>query len=88
MQLGPIEPAPTFNNAFVLGDQREQLTAGARIVIAGWTGPGTLVVVTYGANILALTGIRPREGGIVVVEPDASRPEKLRTLGQISSLGS
>lgn len=83
MALGVIEEAATFNNAYVLREQREELTRGAREAIAAWKGPGTLVVVTHGSNILALTGIHPAEGGIVVVEPDAAAREKFRTLGQI-----
>lgn len=34
MDIGPVEAAPTFNNAFVLRDKREDLTAGARALIA------------------------------------------------------
>src|SRR5918997_3678549 len=33
MALGAVAPAPTFNNAFVLSDQRAELPAGARAVI-------------------------------------------------------
>ncbi|MBI4273974.1 MAG: histidine phosphatase family protein [Rhizobiales bacterium] len=84
MDLGPIEPAATFNNVVVLRDQREQLRAGARDVISAWKGRDVLVVVTHGANIFALTGIQPGEGGIVVVEPDANTKDRFRTLGQIA----
>jgi len=67
LQLGPVEAEPTFGNVVVLSDQRESLTAGARAVIDKWTGSGILLVVTHGANILALTGISPASGEIVVV---------------------
>jgi phosphohistidine phosphatase SixA len=83
MDLGPIEPAPTLNNAFVLRDRVEELTAGARAIVAAWSGPGTLVLVTHGANILPLTGVRPEEGGVVVVKPVPGDPGKLRLLGRI-----
>ena len=52
---------------WLLHDQREALTSGARAVIDQWTGRGTLLVVTHGANIQALTGIQPSSGEIVVV---------------------
>lgn len=84
MALGAIEDAATFNNAFVLGDRRDELTDGARNVIAGWKGPGTLIVVTHGANILPLTGIHPAQAEIVVIEPDPSATGKIKTLGRIS----
>ncbi len=83
MALGPVEAAPTFNNAYVLHDRRQALTDGARAVIAGWKGPGTLVIVTHGANILPLTGIQPGEAEMVVVEADIDAREKLRVLGRI-----
>ena len=67
LQLGPVEAAPTFGNVVVLRDQTEALTAGARAVIGKWTGRGSLLVVTHGANILALTSISPASGEIVVV---------------------
>jgi phosphohistidine phosphatase SixA len=84
MGLGPPELAPTFNNAFTYRDRLEELTAGARAVVADWSGPGTLVVMTHGANILPLTGITPEEGGVVVVKPDPDSPRKLRPLGKIA----
>jgi phosphohistidine phosphatase SixA len=84
MDLGPAELAATFNNAFTLRDRVDELTAGARAIVAAWSGPGTLVVVTHGANILPLTGIMPEEGGVVVVEAEAANASKLRVLGRIA----
>jgi phosphohistidine phosphatase SixA len=83
MDLGPIEAAPTFNNAFILRDRVDALTAGARAVIAAWTGPRVLVVVTHGANIRPLTGTDPGEGGLMVVVPDNTIAAGLRVLGRI-----
>lgn len=82
MNIGAIENAPTFNNAFVLRAQRAALTDGARAVIASWKGPGTLVVVTHGANILPLAGFHPGEGEIVVIEPRAASGQ-MQVLGRI-----
>ena len=86
MDLGPVELTSTFNNAFTLRDRVGTLTAGARAVVAAWTQPDTLVVVTHGANILPLTGEMPEEGGMVIVKPDLGSAAKLRTLGHISPL--
>ena len=86
MDLGPLELSPTFNNAFTLRERVGELTAGARAIVAGWTEPGTLVVVTHGANILPLTGVTPEEGGMVIVKPDPGSAAKLRTLGHIPPL--
>jgi phosphohistidine phosphatase SixA len=67
MDMGSVETESTFSNAFVLSDQRDSLTAGARALLSAWKGGGTLLVVTHGANIRALTGISPASGEIVVV---------------------
>jgi len=69
LDLGPVEIEPSFGNAFVQADQRGALTAGAKAIITQWTGPGTLLVVTHGANIQALTGVNPASGEVVVVAP-------------------
>jgi phosphohistidine phosphatase SixA len=68
MDMGAVEPAPTLGNVVVLRDQSEALTEGTRRLIAGWKGAGTLLLVTHGANIRALTGISPATGEIVVVD--------------------
>lgn len=84
MALGPIEIAETFNNAYTFSDRRDELTKGARAVIAGWKGPGVLVVVTHGANILPLTGFQPAEGEMVIVEGDPAPDGRLRVTGRIA----
>ena len=86
MNLGAIEEVSTFNNAFVLAGQRDPLTQGARAIIAGWKGPGALIVVTHGANIFQLTGIQPAEAEVIVVEPGPVSDKKLRVLGRIALL--
>jgi phosphohistidine phosphatase SixA len=83
MNIGPVELAPTFNNAFVLTATRDALTAGARATIGAWRGPGTLVVVTHGQNIMAMLGIHPREGEVIVVAPDPTSENRIRLIGRI-----
>ncbi|TWT06156.1 histidine phosphatase family protein [Reyranella sp. CPCC 100927] len=71
MDVGRVEIEPTFSNAVVLSDRRDALAPGARAIIRDWKGPGTLLVVTHGANIQALIGYNPAAGEIVVVAPQA-----------------
>lgn len=71
MDLGPVTVEPAFSNAFVLNDRRDELAAAGGKVLRGWRGPGLLVVVTHGSNILALTGRSPASGEIVVMKPEA-----------------
>src|SRR5215510_14304810 len=82
MNIGPVEVARTFNNAFVLNAMRDELTAGARSTIGAWRGPGTMVVVTHGQNIMAMLGIHPREGEVIVVAPDPASENKMRLIGR------
>lgn len=85
MNLGvPVETDATFNNAYRLRDRRDELTRGARAVIGAWKGPGALVVVTHGANILPLTGFQPAEGEMIVVEPEPAPDGTLRVVGRIA----
>jgi phosphohistidine phosphatase SixA len=80
LDVGPVETEATFGNVVVLTDQRESLTAGARALIARWTGRGNLLVVTHGANIQALTGIQPASGEIVVVRGGSDRADPVGRL--------
>ncbi len=80
LNLGPVETEATFSNVVVLRDQREQITAGARALIAKWSGQGNLLVSTHGANIAALTGISPTSGEIVVVRSGSGGAEPVGRL--------
>jgi phosphohistidine phosphatase SixA len=75
LDLGTVETDATFGNVVVLRDQREALTAGARARIAKWTSRGNLLIVTHGANILALTGVSPASGEMVIVKGGSDRTE-------------
>jgi broad specificity phosphatase PhoE len=81
LDLGAVEIEPMFSNAFVLADRRQALTAGAQAIISTWRGPGTLLAVTHGANIQALTGYSPAAGEIVVLAADPA--SSLREVGRI-----
>ena len=80
LNLGPVVKEATFGNVVVLRDQREQLGAGARALIAKWSGQGNLLVSTHGANIQALTGISPASGEIVVVRGGSASAEPVGRL--------
>lgn len=80
LKLGPVEIEATFGNVVVLRDQKDSLTAGARALIAKWSGQGNLLVSTHGANIQALTGISPASGEIVVVRGGSGGTEPVGRL--------
>ncbi len=82
MRMGNVQIEPAFSNIVVLNDRVAELTAAGRAVIDAWKGPGTLLVVTHGANIAALTGgANPASGEIVVVS--AKGGGALRELGRL-----
>jgi phosphohistidine phosphatase SixA len=61
---------PVFNSFFGQSPEaREAQTAQARAVLAGWRGPGALVVVTHQVNIQALVGVGATSAEGVVVRP-------------------
>jgi len=61
--------------------RREAQNEAVRRRIAAFRGPGNLVLVGHGANILSLTGIHPGMGGMVVVAPGG--PEGFTIVGRL-----
>jgi phosphohistidine phosphatase SixA len=72
MDLGPVDIEPAFSNAFVLRDRRDELRRDATAILNTWSH-GTLMVVTHGANIQALSGVSPTSAEIVVGDPLTAR---------------
>jgi broad specificity phosphatase PhoE len=82
MDVGPVAIEPAFSNVVVLREQRDALTTRGRNVVRAWKGPGTLLVVTHGANIQALIGgANPASGEIVVIAAPFDGP--LREIGRL-----
>lgn len=71
---------PAFNSFFGDRDGAPEQTRAAQALLAGWRGPGVLVVSTHQVNITALTGISPASGEGIVVKPG---PQGLSVLGRI-----
>lgn len=59
-----------FNSFFADRGAGSARTAAARGILAGWSGPGALVVVTHQVNITSLTGVFPASGEGIVLERD------------------
>jgi phosphohistidine phosphatase SixA len=80
LDMGEVVPSNAFSNIVVLHGERTTIIKNGRDLIETWSGPGTILVVTHGANIQALTGGRnPIQGEIVVVD------RELREIGRVSS---
>jgi hypothetical protein len=69
-------------------ERNPQAPAALRAVkekIANWRGPGTLVLVTHGLTIRALTGIVPSQAEIVVLKPTPGSDASPRMVGRIAA---
>lgn len=86
LNVGPVATEPAFSNIVVLSERRDEIVADGRALIAAWHGAGTLLIVTHGANIAALTGISPVSGEIVVTRVDSSGA--ITPIGRIPPPGS
>lgn len=64
---GQRRDEPAFDSFFGGQGDRERQTARAKALVAGWQGPGAMVVVTHQVNITALTGVYPASGEGVIV---------------------
>jgi phosphohistidine phosphatase SixA len=83
MKLGPVDAAPTFGNFKPNEPNNDKQIADARAIIAAWTGPGVLVIVTHSSTILALTGVEPEPGDSVILDPEPAELSKFRMVGRI-----
>lgn len=83
--MGLGEPAVdhALYNLLARPPDREAKVGAFKKLIRDWKGPGTLVLVTHGISMRAVVGTEGGEGGIVVVRPDAARPEGWRLVGTI-----
>jgi phosphohistidine phosphatase SixA len=62
-----LRAEPAFNSFFGDRSTEPAQTQAARKLLLGWSGTGTLVVVTHQVNITALTDIVPQSGEGVVL---------------------
>jgi phosphohistidine phosphatase SixA len=64
---GRAKEEPAFNSFFADRSRSAEQTQAALKILAGWQGPGALVVTTHQVNITALTGVVPGSGDGIVV---------------------
>src|SRR6266446_3315438 len=69
MGLGPVDA--TW--AVAASDKSPERLAALRQMVSGWSGPGTLVLVTHGLTVQSLVGILPGQAETVVLR---SKPGK------------
>jgi broad specificity phosphatase PhoE len=79
MALGPVD-----NTWAVAASERSpERLAALKQIVAGWRGPGTLVVVTHALTIRALVGVMPDQAETVVIRPKLGHEPALEVVGRI-----
>lgn len=81
LAFGRFTVWPELNSTFHDRAPQATQTAAVRRRMAAFRGPDNLFLVGHGSNILALTGIHPRQGGMVVATPGG--PDGFRIAGQL-----
>lgn len=80
--LGPVRPLPALDSFFRDPDRGEERTEAVRaFIVEGAGGERPRVLVTHQVNVTALTGVYPRSGQVVVVEPTTAGD--LRVVGSL-----
>jgi phosphohistidine phosphatase SixA len=74
---GQVRDDARFNSFFGDRSREPAQTAAALAFLAGWRGPGVLVVVTHQVNVGALTGVFPASGEGIVLRPRGAGVELL-----------
>lgn len=81
LAFGMVEPWPPLDSIFADRSRESDQSRDVKARIVEHRGRGTLVLMTHGANISALTGVLPAAGEMVVVTPDGRGG--LRVAGRI-----
>jgi len=80
MALGPVEN--TW--AVATSDRSPERLVVLKQMVAGWRGPGTLVLVTHALTVQALVGIMPDQAETVVVKPKPGNEPGIDVVGRIA----
>jgi len=77
--LGPVD-----NTLAVAASERSpERLAALKQIVAGWRGPGTLVVVTHALTVRALVGFMPAQAETVVIRPKLGHEPAIEVVGRI-----
>lgn len=71
LAFGSAETSEALSNLFGRGENRERQVREMRAMVAARPGRGNLVLVTHGSTILALTGVSPDTGEMVILSRGA-----------------
>lgn len=84
MAVGQVESSRAL---VPITDRNPNTPAALRVlqeIVSTWRGPGTLVLVTHGFTIRALTGVVPGEAEVVVLKPVPGSGSAAQVVGRIA----
>jgi phosphohistidine phosphatase SixA len=73
LAFGGSEPSAALGNLFGRPENQAEQVRAMTALVAGWRGPGNLMLVSHGSTVLALTGVSLDTGEMVVVKPEEGR---------------
>ncbi len=76
----PVQPRTAFGSFFQQPEREADLLRRAGAELAGWRGPGVLVVVTHQVTVTGLSGVYPAAGEGVAMRWTGGRGEVLGRL--------
>ncbi|HEU0202333.1 MAG TPA: histidine phosphatase family protein [Burkholderiaceae bacterium] len=83
LAFGKVDDTATaLSNLFGRSEKRDAQLRDLRPLVGSYRGQGNLVLVSHGSTILALTGISPATGEMVVVAPRGG--EKFEVIGRLA----
>jgi phosphohistidine phosphatase SixA len=85
MAVGQVETSWALVPSTERNPQAPAALRSLKEMIANWRGPGTLVLVTHGLTIRALTGIVPSQAEIVVLKPTTGSDASPQVVGRIDA---
>ncbi len=80
MALGPVDS--TW--AVAASEKSPERLAALKQMVSGWSGPGTLVLVTHGLTVQSLVGILPGQAETVVLRSKPGKERGVDVVGRIS----
>jgi phosphohistidine phosphatase SixA len=87
MKAGKVETLSALNNLFGRSELKPAQVREIRNVVEAWMGKGTLLLISHGSTIGALTGIYPSTAEGVVLAPAPGTAEGFRIVGRIGPEG-
>jgi len=79
MALGPVDS--TW--AVAASEKSPERLAALKQMVSGWSGPGTLVLVTHGLTVQSLVGILPGQAETVVLRSKPGKEPGVEVVGRI-----